>query len=190
MQEIWMNKDLGWDESVPDNIKQKWSAYRQSLISLNQLTVDRRVLSGNKGQRFEIHGFSDASEKAFGACIYIRTIESDDSISVKLLCSKSQVAPIKSVSLPRLELWGARLVAELLYKIRDSIKLNIYSITLWTDSMIVLHRLNSPAWQAFVSNRVAQIQELTGDCIWKHVRSQHNPGDLISRSTTPSILIS
>ncbi|XP_075210333.1 uncharacterized protein LOC142317664 [Lycorma delicatula] len=155
---------------IPEQIQVKWTNYRNSLQILNHLSVDRRVASGNTNQQYELHGFSDASERAYGACFYLRTIQED--ITVKLLCSKSRVAPLKSISLPRLELCGALLLAKLIQKIRNALDINIASITLWTDSTIVLHWLNSPpqTWQTYVRNRTSQIQDLTQNCTWMHIR--------------------
>ncbi|XP_075210327.1 uncharacterized protein LOC142317657 [Lycorma delicatula] len=113
MQEVWQINDLGWDEIVPEQIQVKWTNYRNSLQILNHLSVGRRVASGYTNQRYEMHGFSDASERAYGACFYLRTIQ-EDIITVKRLCSKSRVAPLKSISLPRLELCGALLLAKLI----------------------------------------------------------------------------
>ena len=116
MQEIWLIKDIGWDQPVPEALLIKWNQYRLSLRALNQLSIARRVLSGDNKQTHELHGFSDASERAYGACLYIRTIQEDGTAIVNLLCSKSRVAPLKQVSLPRLELCGALLLAQLFQK--------------------------------------------------------------------------
>lgn len=192
MQEIWLIKGLGWDHPVPEAILTRWTHYQASLKALNQLTVPRRVLSGGSKHKYEVHGFSDASERAYGACIYIRTIQENGTITVNLLCSKSRVAPLKLISLPRLELCGALLLSQLLQNSCSVLEnLDISRTILWTDSTIVLHWLNSPpnTWQTFVGNRVSQIHELTQNCIWMHVRSQENPADLISRSVPSDLLI-
>ncbi|KAK9508957.1 hypothetical protein O3M35_006386 [Rhynocoris fuscipes] len=193
MQEIWREKNLQWDEAPPEEIINRWIQYRKGLDSLSNLIIKRRAVWGSPSlkRELQIHGFCDASIKAYGAAIYIRTKEANGNISVSLLCSKSRVAPLKTLSLPRLELCGALLLAQLYGKCQASLKqLNITNITLWTDSTIVLHWLNaSPnTWQTFVANRVSQIQALTADCKWRHVPGKQNPADLITRSVPPEAM--
>ncbi|XP_075223913.1 uncharacterized protein LOC142325766 [Lycorma delicatula] len=150
---MWLIKDLGWDQQVPGALQLKWNEYRESLRILNQLSVSRRISIRNSDQAFEIHGFSDASEKAYEVCLYMRTVAENGEVNVMLICSKARVAPLKLTLLPRLELCGALLLAQLLQKTLKALDLfNINNITLWTDSTIVLHWLNSPpkTWQTYV----------------------------------------
>jgi hypothetical protein len=121
--------------------------------------------------------------------LYLRSVNQQREIT-KLVCSKSRVAPVKKITLPRLELCGALLLAQLLQKTMPALNLKIDEIWLWTDSLIVLSWLATSAskWKTFVANRVSQIQELTAGCEWRHVASASNPADLISRGTTPEAL--
>ena len=137
-----------------------------------------------------MHCFSDASEKAYAGAVYIRIQCPSGEIHTHLLTGKTKVAPIKSISLPRLELCGAVLASELLKVVRKEIEIPISRVYCWTDSMIVLAWLRKTpgTWTTFVANRVCRIQENVGQHNWHHVRSEDNPADLGSRGTTPSEL--
>lgn len=73
----------------------------------------------------QIHGFSDLSIKEFGACLYIRTTNSKGDRMSRLLCAKSRVASLKSISLPRLELCGTVLLARLANKKIPKLRMDI-----------------------------------------------------------------
>ena len=96
----------------------------------------------------ELHGFGDASPKAYGAAVYIRVIESVGQVSSKLVMSKSRVAPIKEVSLPRLELLAAVVNTRLLKFVVDTLQIKMHRVVCWTDSMVTLHwkRRQSSCW--------------------------------------------
>jgi hypothetical protein len=117
------------------------------------------------------------SEKAYGACLYLRSVNQQRKVTTKLLCSKLRVAPVKKVTLPRLELCGTLLLAQLIQKTVPALNLKSDRILLWTDSMIVLSWLATSAtkWKTLVVNRVSQIQELNAGCEWRHVASASNP---------------
>ena len=148
------------------------------------------MISKEKLRRIELHGFSDASEVAHGACIYILSIDVEGNITTRLLCSKSRVAPLKRLSLPRLELCAAMLLADMYQASSRALKISFNKTRFWTDSMIVLAWLKSPAarWKTFVANRVNHIQETTNVEDWSHVSSKENPADLVSRGVDANVL--
>ena len=97
------------------------------------------------------------SEKAYRACLYLRFVNQQGEVTAKLFCSKSSVAPVKKVTLPRLELCAALLLAQLIQKTVPAMNLKIDRILLWTGSMIMLSWLATSAskWKTFVVNRVS-----------------------------------
>ncbi|XP_065093527.1 uncharacterized protein LOC135714162 [Ochlerotatus camptorhynchus] len=121
-------------------------------------------------------------KRAYGAVVYIRSINKDGTIFVNLVASKSRVAPLKPSTIPRLELCGALLLAELVRKVVSAMQIRFDVVKLWCDSQIVLCWLKkSPlSLNQFVANRVATIVELTQDYQWGYIQSDDNPADVIS----------
>ncbi|XP_062533973.1 uncharacterized protein LOC134202990, partial [Armigeres subalbatus] len=189
MQDIWRLR-LDWDETLPDELMHHWQNFREELPAIN-IKQKRRCVVQSKATWIELHGFSDASKRAYGAVVYIRSIAADDTVEVNLVASKSRVAPLKPLTIPRLELCGAKLLAELVQKVTTSMALHFNEVNLWCDSQIVLCWLKkSPlALNQFVANRVAAILELTPGCSWNYVRSEENPADVISRGAMPNDLL-
>lgn len=141
MQEVWQ-LGVQWDESVPSNIHTKWLTFKNQLFELNNISIPRCINLYSQ-HNFQLHGFCDASQQAYGACIYIRSQFSHSNFHVELLCSKTRVAPLKAISLPRLELCAALLLSQLFDKVRSSVNLTAMESFLWSDSMITLHWISS-----------------------------------------------
>lgn len=186
LQKLWLCK-IGWDDPVPKDIIIVWNKFVKSLSYLNTIRVPRYAMGNNNYSKLELHIFVDSSQAVYGASAYIRTCDSrDDVIAVRLLCSKTRVAPIKPVTIPRLELCGALLGARLLEKILKSLRLQFDNIIFWTDSTIVLGWLRTPPHllKSFVQNRVVEISELTSNALWLHVNTKENPADIATRGAS------
>ncbi|XP_036320521.1 uncharacterized protein LOC118735037, partial [Rhagoletis pomonella] len=125
------------------------------------------------------------------AAIYIRIQSPSTGPTISLLCAKTKVAPLKKLTIPRLELNAALILAKLLHYVRATLHVNIDSIHLWTDSSVALTWINSNTarWKDFVRNRVLQIQDLVPDAKWHHIPSKDNPADCASRGINTSQLI-
>src|SRR5436190_11872534 len=95
------------------------------------------------------------------------------------------------LTIPRLKLCAAPLLAQLLTRVKSVFTLPISNIVLWSDSMVVLQWINTPAntLQVFVGNRVSQIQSMTSPSSWNHIPSNQNPADLLSRGMNPEDLV-
>ncbi|CAG9132384.1 unnamed protein product [Plutella xylostella] len=139
----------------------------------------------------QISELQDASERAYGSCVYIRTIRNDGTAHVCLLTSKNKVAPIKPTTIPRLELCGALLGTRLCKKVLDSLTVKIDQCYYWSDSTIVLGWLNTATsrLERFVRNRVNEIQESTAGDTWSYVPSKQNPADLVSRGVKADLIM-
>lgn len=187
MQEIWRTKG-GWDEPVADQIYREWQLFQQQLPLVTNFQLPRWIGVDQK-RNVSLHGFADASERAYGAVLYART-ETADVVECTLIAAKSHVAPIKTVTIPRLELCAAQLLSELLRSFQQATGLKHCKTTLWSDSQIVLAWLTKDATslKIFVNNRVQKINRLTANADWKHVPSADNAADLLSRGMTAAEL--
>ena len=185
MQRIWQS-NTDWDESLPQDIHTAWLHIKEQLPALNKIEFERKTVIHN-AIRTEIHGFCDASEKAYGACIYIKSKGSDGTVMINLLCSKNRVAPLKTISLPKLELCAALLLSQLIKSVLDALTKNIDDIFLWSDSSITLQWINTQPslLKTFVANRVSEIREATSTMHWRHTPSQGNAADILSRGQLP-----
>jgi hypothetical protein len=192
LRKLWIQR-LDWDSPLPVDVLELWTDFIGQLRLLENVKIPRHVGVFHKNCRFSLIGFADASEKAYGAVIYTHVQYESGSNCVKLLCAKSRVAPVKTVSIPRLELCAALLLAQLLNSVQTiySSRLNKLNIIGYSDSVVVLNWIHSSPhrWQTFVSNRVARIHELVDFKIFRHVDGKHNPADCISRGLTPSQLL-
>ncbi|XP_076298609.1 uncharacterized protein LOC143217848 [Lasioglossum baleicum] len=190
MQELWMQK-TSWDDELPPEFTQRWERFCTDLAEIRELTLDRWVGQLDPDREVEIHGFSDASTRAMGIVIYIRVRDDDESFRVTLLSAKSRVAPIKPMTVPRLELSAALLLAKQVAHTRTALGLERIPAHLWTDSAVALAWIRSPPskWKDFVRNRIAEIHQLTPHAYWHHVPGTCNPADLASLGVSPRTLL-
>nr|CAI5830957.1 unnamed protein product [Callosobruchus analis] len=186
LQQLWELK-LSWDDNLPDAIANEWKQISADLPTLNDVKINRHVIISNP-KYIELHCFSDASQYGYGACVYVKSVNANNEVEIHLICSKSRVAPLKTITIPRLELCGALLATRLHERVKASLLLNIDTSYFWTDSMIVLSwlKMQPSSLKVFVANRVAEIQRHTTVEQWGHVPTSQNPADLASRGSSPS----
>ncbi|XP_036343713.1 uncharacterized protein LOC118752974 [Rhagoletis pomonella] len=189
IQDLWQLK-LTWDEALPADLNERWTTFRNDLQKLDNMKVSRHVFEGYIPAKIQIHVFSDASEKAYGAAIYIRSELDEGRVQVRLLCAKSRVASLKRQTIPRLELCASVLGAQLTARVKPDLKLDDVATYFWTDSQIVLAWINScsASCQTLVANRIAVIHEHTTTEQWRHISSKDNPADILSRGLPPGRL--
>ncbi|XP_076298031.1 uncharacterized protein LOC143217532 [Lasioglossum baleicum] len=190
MQSLWLLK-IDWDAPLPEREELIWQKFQQQLPTLQPIRVPRWLgVSGSK-QTIEIHGFADASERAYAAVVYSRVLGEIGVATVSLIAAKSKVAPLKRVSLPRLELCAAFLLAKLVYHITKVLDLRDIGLHLWSDSSVTLSWIQGhpSRWPTYVANRVAEIQRMVPLAKWHHVRSAENPADCASRGLYPTEMV-
>ncbi|XP_054277190.1 uncharacterized protein LOC128996060 [Macrosteles quadrilineatus] len=190
MQLLW-TKGLDWDQTLPAALLEMWQSFTSSTDSLREISIPR-ALQVSRACTTALHGFSDASENGYAAVVYLCCELSDGTVTIRQIMSKTRVVPLKKLTILRLELCTAHLLAQIvaymvsIYKI----KLKISFIVLWCDSTITLTWLQTPLHRlkTFVGNRVVQVQELVPNHCWRHISSEYNPADCASRGILPSEL--
>lgn len=123
LQKLWLLK-IEWHDVLPSKEEQEWKAFIEALQHLNRLTIGRCIVLQNF-EVIELHGYSDASQVAYGAAVYCKSATAEGKILVKLISSKSRVSPIKQATIPRLELCAALLLAKLIRKVKSSLPFDI-----------------------------------------------------------------
>lgn len=168
-----------------------WSSFVSELPRLSSIHVPR-FIGVVPDCHYDLCEFCDASAKGYAAIVYLRVTDNSGSVSVQLLGGKTKLAPIKSMSIPRLELCAAGLLARWLQRLSNilSSQILVRSVYAWSDSSVVLSWLNNSQveYKVFVSNRLHKIHQLLPSCRWFYVRSKLNPADCASRGLSPSEL--
>ena len=138
----------------------------------------------------ELHVFCDVSENDFGSVAYLRIITDEGNISTAFVMSRTRLAPLKRLTIVRLELQAAVLGVRLTGFIKQELSLPVEHTYYWTDSEVVLQYLRNEnrRYHTFVANRIAEIHEGSKPGQWNHVPSQENPADACSRGTSAADL--
>lgn len=179
---------IPWDTALPNELKESWENYVQSLQEVKRLKFRRSIFEFARTEvDIQLHGFCDASQIAYGACCYVRVVYNNDTVSMTLFQARSRVTPLKkeTMDITRLELEAALLLSSMIDDLLKNVlsEVNISKVYCWTDSSVVFHWIHSEAheFEVFVRNRVAKIQRSSTAIEWRHVCGEYNPADLISR---------
>lgn len=162
LQEIWRSK-INWDDELSADLYQKWRQWKQNLAYISAVTIPRCYSSLlSISDHIELHTFVDAGECAYAAVSYI-LVKHNNETNISLVAAKNKVAPLKPVSIPRMELQAAVTGVRLATKILSGIRVNIKNSYWWTDSKTVLSWLymDPRNFKQFVMHRVGEILETT-----------------------------
>ncbi|XP_063909631.1 uncharacterized protein LOC135127182 [Zophobas morio] len=185
LQQIWISK-VGYDDILPPSLSEAWGRFSSQMRCLRAFKIPRYILQSLP--RLLLVGFSDASSKGYSACIYLHAYDSSSTCSNYLLKAKNKVAPLKTLTIPRLELCGALLLSRLLRDVIKSLKaVRFENVHLYTDSQIVLAWLHTSPHllKTYVANRVVRTLEHTSLHQWAHTVSNQNSADFASRGLFP-----
>ncbi|XP_065068275.1 uncharacterized protein LOC135693670 [Rhopilema esculentum] len=185
--------NVGWDEPIPDLLTATWKLWLEDLERVQNISLPRCLYDADsdKVRSVEIHAFGDASRKAYCGVVYL-VYETPEGIKTTLLCSKSRVAPLKEITIPRLELLSAKILATLVDTVVKALssQLEITNIKLWLDSKTALSWIQGQGeWKQWVQFRVSEILKVTNADDWGNVKGSENPADIGSRGTKVSQLM-
>ena len=157
--------DVKWDDPIPEDVKVRWTKWKAELLQLRSILIPRCYKPENFGCAVgtELHHFSDASVKGYGQCSYLRLIDENQRIHCSFVMGKSRVAPLKPVTIPRLELTATVCSVKINQQLRQELQHQIDQEYFWTDSQVVLGYISNESrrFHVFVANRVQDIQDNT-----------------------------
>ncbi|XP_071476616.1 uncharacterized protein [Diadema antillarum] len=175
---------LGWDEPVGAEDEREWRRWMEDISMLTDLKIERCFKpNGFEVVSAEVHHFCDASEVGYASVAYLRLTDRTGRIHCAFVMGKSRLAPVKVVSIPRLELMAAVLAVSMDHFIKSELDIQVKDSVFWTDSTSVLQYIHSESkrFKMFVANRVARIHDASEVSQWRYVDSKSNPSDDGSR---------
>lgn len=187
IQQSFVGK-IKWDEELDDESKMNFKKWFEELSPLKSIWIPRNITNRSIDEtKWQVHLFCDASKLGYAATVFLRSV-CNDNISVTIIQAKSRVAPLKKMTIPRLELLSCSIGSRLVNSIKAAIEFQI-PFYYWTDSTTALAWINrNDDWGTFVGNRVKEICSITNVQNWRHVPGRINPADLPSRGCTASEL--
>ena len=183
-------KKLTWDEAVSPSHYFKWKVMFKEMFELESIKFTRCLKPCNAVGNPDLIVFADGSTKAYGAVAYAMWELSDGSYNCVLLASRSKLASLKQITVPRLEVCGAILAYRLRNFIENEIKWTFDSVTHVIDSEIVRAQIQKDSFRfnTYVANRVSEIQSKGSSNEWYWVTSSLNAADRCTRGCKPSLL--
>ena len=174
-------KRLGWDDTLEETDKEQWKRWLDDLPKLHQIQVDRCFKPKGFGEikEVELHLFSDASRQGYAAVAYLRLKDVANQVHCAFVMGKARLAPIREISIPRLELTAAVISVRLSKIIREELDMTIDRVCYWSDSTSVLKCINneSKRFHTFESNRLTVIRNGSKPSEWRYVNRDDNPAD-------------
>ena len=175
-----------WDQPVDEDTKNKCKNHIKEMQRLNDIQFSRCVKPDNAIGNPSLVIFCDASEIAFGACVYIRWKIAGGGFSSHLVCAKNRLAPLKVITIPRLELNSAVIACRLRAFVTREMNFEFSKVFHITDSRIVQGQIHNGSHKSgtFVGNRVTEVRELSDPDEWLWTNTKNNVADLLTRPAT------
>jgi hypothetical protein len=153
IQRAWA-KEVGWDQVLDEEAHRDFQQWGKEVEILEQIRLPRKVTGNHKLNEVQLHTFTDGSQSAFAAAVFLR-IQDEDGVSVQLLQAKTRVAPLKKMTIPRFELLSCTIGARLATAVVKAIEIEDVQKFFWSDSTTALQWIKrNDDWGTFVGNRV------------------------------------
>ena len=193
LKDIWRLSGQQWDDDLPPEVVSKFLDWSEELPGLSDIVIPRAYFQG-KVETLELHLFGDSSQDVFSAVAFLRAKvvkkENQEQTQLAFVFGKARVAPMKTLTIPKLELQASLLAARLRKEVEKALSLEISKTFMWSDSTTVLQWIHSLDKQpVFVANRVAEILDLTTTDEWNYVKSSENPADAGTRGLSAKSLV-
>ena len=194
-KDIWRVTGQQCDDELPQDMVQRFLVWSVDLPKLENIKIPRSYFSG-PFDNIELHMFGDSSQDIFSAVAFLRarvkTSPGEEKTELAFVVGKARVAPMKEMTVPKLELQAALLAARLKREITQALTVTVkqvFKVFMWTDSTTVLQWINSNEKQpVFVANRVCEILEYTSVDQWNLVATKDNPADADTRGMSAEVL--
>ena len=179
----WTKNGQPWDKEVEPGEEAEFLRWKEQLPIVAETSIARRYFY-TAGDKIELHVFADASEDTMCAVAYLRSQPNEYSADLAFVIGKCRVAPMRHLSIARLELQAAVMAVRLKEQIVKEHEMKISSCSFWSDSTTVLQWIHSShrKQQVFVANTVVEILDTTDVSQWKHVSGINNPADIGTRA--------
>ncbi len=182
IQKLWKQK-RNWDDQLPDYLQEEWNSILKDIQHIQGHSFPRFIGLNSSSTSEVVHElicFVDGSTQAFSANVYLKTSYGENS-TVNLLISKSHLAPVKGLTVPRMELLAVLIGVRLLRFCETQLKIDIQSRILWSDSQCVLHWIKTnKKLPIFVENRLKEIKQVN-NIHFRFIESASNPADHATR---------
>uniref|UniRef100_A0AAG5DPQ0 Integrase catalytic domain-containing protein n=1 Tax=Anopheles atroparvus TaxID=41427 RepID=A0AAG5DPQ0_ANOAO len=181
IQDLW-RAGTGWDDEIRDIQLVDWRRWIKMFPCIRDLRIPRCYFSRATEQSYasgELHVFVDASPLAYSCVVYLRIVDSQGLPRCTLIAGKAKVAPLKPVTIPKMELQACIMGARMMKFAIEYHPIPIVRRTLWTDSSVALSwiRADPRNYRPYVAHRVAEIQDITTVEEWRWVPTLMNPAD-------------
>ena len=167
-------------------VKATWQRLVAQLQASKPIILPRCYYTGIEGEVIanELHGFCDASARAYGTVVYLRIVTTHGNY-IRFVASKTRVAPLSNQTIPRLELLSAVVLARLMHSVKEALtsEIKISRLVCWTDSKVAWYWIvqSTKEWKQFLQHRVDEIRKLVPTDCWNHCPGPDNPADILSR---------
>ncbi|XP_056588276.1 uncharacterized protein LOC130408847 [Triplophysa dalaica] len=183
---------LGWYDPLPSSVAGEWMAWLEDLHGLENWEVSRCLKPVDCGRLVsaQLHHFADASEEGFGTVTYLLVHDDSGCTHSAFVMGKARVAPLKLVTIPRMELTAAVVASRMDKLWRKELQMDLQESVFWTDSTSVLKYIkNETSRFIFIANRVSEILKMSNVSQWRYVNTLTNPADLASRGVKVQLLL-